>query len=222
MTAFVTGASGYTGGAVMAERAARGRPAVAHIRPDSPRLEALRGRFERTDTTPWDAAAMTETLARLSPDAVFALLGTTRRRADGDYESVDYGLSALLIDACLAADVRPRFVYLSAAGVGARGASAYMRVRWRLETKLRGCGLPFAIARPSFITGPDRQESRPMERLGAAVGDGALALVGALGGRETAARYRSTNAAELARALVRLAYEPGCTDGVYEGDALRS
>ena len=221
MTAFVAGATGYTGQAVVAELASQGRPAVAHVRPDSSRLEDFRARFERVDTTAWTLEAMTATLGGLRPDAVFALLGTTKARADGDYETVDYGLGALLVDACLGASVRPRFVYLSAAGVGPRSASAYMRVRWRLETKLRESGLPFVIARPSFITGPDREQSRPMERLGAGAGDGALALLAALGGRKTAARYRSMTAAQLARGLVRLAYDPSAEGGVYEGDALR-
>ncbi len=221
MTAFVAGATGYTGQAVVAELAAQGRPGIAHVRPDSSRLDQFRGRFDQVDTTAWTLEAMTATLGRLQPDALFALLGTTKARGDGDYESVDYGLSAMLVDACLAASVRPRFVYLSAAGVGPRTASAYMRVRWRLETKLRESGLPFVIARPSFITGPDREESRPMERLGAGLGDGALALVGALGARKTAARYRSMTGAQLARGLVRLAYDDATESGVYEGDALR-
>lgn len=222
LTVFVAGATGYTGQAVVAEFAARGGPCVAHVRPDSSRLADFQARFAEVDTTPWTLEAMTRTLARLRPDVVFALLGTTKKRADGDYESVDYGLSVLLIDACLAASIRPTFVYVSAVGVGPRSRSPYMAVRWRVETRLRGSGLPFVIARPSFITGSDRDESRPMERLGAVLGDGVLSAVGALGWGRTAARYSSMTAGELAAGLVRLAYDPSAAGGVFEGDALRA
>jgi hypothetical protein len=78
------------------------------------------------------------------------------------------------------------------------------------------------IARPSFITGPDRDESRPAERLGAAVVDALAAPARLFGGRRLADRYRSTTAAELAAALVRLAADPAAAGRVLEGDALRS
>lgn len=251
--AFVAGATGYVGRAVvrqLGERAGPDARPIAHVRPDSPRLAAWRatvaGWNAVADATPWDEAAMTATLARLRPPAVFALLGTTRRRGrvSGDtYASVDYGLTALLLRAARrAADatgVVPRFVYLSAVGASAASGNAYLAVRGRLEGELAASGLPYVIARPSFITGPDREESRPAERAAAYAVDAALAplrLLGARfsGARRLADRYRSTTADELARALVRAAAAPadgetadgGTTDRalqsrVLEGDALR-
>lgn len=214
-TAFVAGATGLTGREVVRALREGGARVVAHVRPDSPRLEHWRAHFAalgaEVDTTPWAPQALTATLATLRPDWVFALLGTTRRRMrreGGDYATVDYGLTRMLIDAAVASGARPRFVYLSAVGVSARSKGAYYAARWRAEEDLRQSGLPYAIARPSFIVG-DRDEGRPMERVGASLADGALAVVGLLGGRSVAERYRSRQAPALARALVRLAAAPG-------------
>ena len=84
-TAFVAGATGYTGREVVRVLRESGVSTVAHVRPDSPRLAEWRARFgalgAEVDTTPWDAPAMATTLARVQPAIVFALLGTTRRRA---------------------------------------------------------------------------------------------------------------------------------------------
>jgi uncharacterized protein YbjT (DUF2867 family) len=226
--AFVAGATGYTGRAVVAALRARGVPTAAHVRPDSPQLERWRADFgalgAEVDATPWDAEALTATFRARRPTLLFALLGTTRTRAareGASYETVDYGLTAMLLRAALAADLRPRFVYLSAAGVGPRAAGAYMQVRWRFERELAASGVPYTIARPSFITGPDRDEDRPAERFAARASDGLLALAGALGGRKLRDRYHSTTNAVLGEALVRLALDPAAANSIAEGAALR-
>ncbi|GJG85833.1 hypothetical protein tb265_10140 [Gemmatimonadetes bacterium T265] len=224
---FVAGATGYVGRAAVAALGAR---AVAHVRPDSPALDAWRARFAAlgaaVDVTPWDEDALTATLARVRPAAVFALLGTTRKRgaASGDtYESVDYGLTALLFRAAVrvAAAEAPRFVYLSALGADAGSRNPYLAARGRFEAELRAGPLPWTVVRPSFITGPDRGESRPAERVGAAVVDALAAPVASLGGRRTADRYRSITGAALASELVRLAGDPGAAGRVVQGDGLR-
>lgn len=230
-TAFVAGATGYTGRAVVAELRRRGGRAVAHVRPGSSSLAEAGPHFEalgaEVDSTPWEPEAMAGTLRRLRPDAVFALLGTTRKRARAEgmeaaegYERVDYGLTALLIEAAAAAGARPRFVYLSSLGADRPGSNAYLEARARAEAKLRDSGLPWTIARPSFVTGPDREESRPMERLGAGATDALLAVAGLLGARRLRDRYRSRTAAELARSLVELALDPAARDRVYESQEL--
>ncbi len=231
--AFVAGATGYTGREVVRALRARGVDTVAHVRPDSSRLAEWRDRFAtlgaRTDTTPWEAQALTETLTRLRPDVVFALLGTTRARAaraagagrDEGYEAVDYGLTMLLYHAASRAGIQPRFVYLSSAGVREQGGNAYLQARARVERALRDGPLPWIAARPSFITGPDRDEVRPGERVGAVVVDGLLGIVGLLGGRRLRDRYRSTTNAVLAQALVRLAFEADAVDRVVESEDLR-
>jgi uncharacterized protein YbjT (DUF2867 family) len=226
---FVAGATGYTGREVVR---LLGEKAIAHVRPDSSQLDAWRDRFGGTgakvDTTPWELEAMTATLQTTTPAAVFALLGTTRKRAKGErlsaqeaYEKVDYGLTALLIEAAAASGCNPRFVYLSSLGVGDSRRTGYVGARTRAEEKLRASGLSYTIARPSFITGADRDENRPGERAGAAVVDGVLSVVGAVGARTVADRYRSITATDLARALVRAAFDPTLDSAILYSDSLR-
>lgn len=236
--AFVAGATGLTGGAVVRHLLRRGVRAVAHVRPDSPRRREHRARFEELgasiDTTPWDEAAMTETLRELAPRVVFALLGTTRKRAreagargwdasNQSYEAVDYGLTALLRRAAEASGHRPRFVYLSAVGVDPRKdtASRYMQAKVRVERELLLGALPYTVLRPSFISG-DREESRRAESVGMSVADGILAVAGALGAKRTRDRYRSITGDALGRACVRLALDPAAAGGVFESDSLRA
>lgn len=241
MIGFVAGATGYVGTAVVRRLVARGDAAVAHVRPDSSRRAEWEARFRALgatpDATPWDEDALAATLARVRPDAVFACLGTTRKRgaeaarrggpADAEsYEAVDYGLTMRLHRAAARAAAEtghaPRFVYLSAVGVGPSARGAYLQVRWRAEREIAAGALPWTVARPSFITGPDRPESRPAERLGAVAVDALVAPLRLLGAtRATADRWRSTTADELAAALVRLAADPAGVGRVVEGDGLR-
>src|SRR5688500_16807874 len=109
--AFVAGATGYTGREVVRVLVARGVRTIAHVRPDSPNADVWRERFESigaaVDNTHWADAEMTRTLSVLQPTHVFSLLGTTRarRRAAASrgiaesYESIDYGLTSMLIRA---------------------------------------------------------------------------------------------------------------------------
>jgi nucleoside-diphosphate-sugar epimerase len=230
--AFVAGATGFTGREVVRVLRARGLRTVAHVRPDSPRLAEWRARFEalgaEVDATPWRADALAGTLRRVEATHVFAALGTTRARgreaaargASDTYETVDYGLTRLLLEAAVAAAGRPRFVYLSSAGVTPGTRNAYLAARARLEAELRASGLPFTIARPSFITG-ERDEPRRLERVAASAVDAALGVAARLGARRVADRYRSTTSAALAEALVRLALDPEAEHRVFESESLR-
>jgi len=236
--AWVAGATGYVGRAVVQSLAARGVVTWAHVRPDSPRLTEWSSRFDslgthvRVDTTPWEEEALAAALVRAQPTLVFLLLGTTKARArqarrEGrlpaaeSYQAVDYGLSHLLLQAVRRAGLAPRIVLLSALGVGPDSRLAYLQARWQLEEELRTSGLETRIARPAIITGADREEPRPLERLGAKLGDGLLALAGLLGLRLLQARYRATNASLLAEALVGWGLHAGEVPAVLQGDDLR-
>lgn len=228
--AFVAGATGYTGRAVVRTLASRGIETWAHIRPDSPGRERWTERFRalgaRVDTTPWSEDALCATLARIAPTLVFALLGTTSKRAkaaardgrDAGYDAVDYGLTAMLLR-CTPATAR--FVYLSSVGVGPDTRNPYLATRWKLESELRESGRDWVIARPSFITGPDREEHRPAERLAAPVSDALLGLAAAFGARRLRDRYRSLDADTLAAGLVRHALDPAARGRTLEAADLR-
>lgn len=232
MKAFVAGATGFVGREVVRALREREVETIAHVRPDSARLSEWQERFSALgaimDTTEWQSQAMTVRLVELEPTIVFALLGTTRKRArrspdrDESYRTVDYGLTRILLDAAAATAGKPRFVYLSSVGVSDRSRSDYLKARADTERAVQNSGLPYLIARPSFITGPGRDDHRPGERMAAKVVDGALALADLAGAHALRNRYRSTTSVILAEALVHWACAAGTEDRILDGEALRT
>jgi uncharacterized protein YbjT (DUF2867 family) len=236
MKAFVAGATGLTGRSVV-EAIARARETViAHVRPDSPRLEEWRARFTAlgaiVDASAWKERAITAALAAHAPSHVFGLLGTTQARvkrvarAGGDasketYDAVDIALTEMLIRASAALDAKPRFVYLSSVGAEGDARGSYLAARARVERTLSASGLPYTIARPSFIVG-DRDDVRAAEKIFAPIADASLSLLGALGARKTSARYRSITGDQLARALVAVASDPAWEGRVAEAEDLQA
>lgn len=232
--AFVAGATGYTGQALvplLSEHPEIGE-VVAHIRPGSSKLDSMKPAFEEmgaiVDTTEWDDDAFCDRFEELRPDLVFALLGTTkaRKRSADDreaetYHAVDYGLTALLIRACVTAELSAKFVYLSSMGVTESSMSSYIQARWKAENYLQHSELPYLIVRPSFISGPDRDESRPLERVGSVATDAALGVVGALGGSKLRDKYQSMDADELATGMLELALDDHYTNTDVEADVIR-
>ncbi len=234
--AFVAGATGFTGREVVRLLCERGVSTVAHVRPDSQRMEEWRERFQgmgaEVSATPWEQGPMVAALKDLKPAYVFALLGTIRARMkqagregkdpkSQDYEAVDYGLTVILLRAAQQCGTNPKFVYLSAAGVKDNARSPYYVAGAKVEKSLPESGLTYCIARPSFITGPDRDDGRPMERTGAAVMDGLLSLAGMFGARKLKTRYASTTNVILAEALVGMALDPDSIDRIFESEDLR-
>ena len=216
--AFVAGATGYTGQEVVKALRRRGIRTIAHVRPDSSR----RARFEaewtalgaESDSTPWEAEAMAARVLDLQPTLVFALLGTTKSRVSAekkaggaglDYEAVDYGMTMMVFAGCEALDPPPRFVYLSALGVREAKPGSYYSARWKVEQALRSSVVPWTIAQPSFISGPDREDSRPMERIGSILAGPLLKL----GGRRTVDKWGPISAAVLGEGLVRHGLDSG-------------
>lgn len=220
LTAFIAGATGYTGRNVTERLAREGCRAVAHVRPDSTALGAWTARFAasgaETDATPWTDDDMARTMARVRPDLIFALLGTTRSRAARDeratgksagYEAVDYGLTKMLFTATRSAGIRPRFVYLSAIGARAASSNPYLAVRGRFEDELQASGLPYLIVRPAFISGSDRDERRLLERTGSVVVDALLGAFALLGARRLRDQWATLSGDALAAGMVRLALD---------------
>ncbi len=229
-SAFVTGATGLVGKALVAELCRQGWATVAHVRPDSRDLVRWHGLFEgmgaQLSTAAWQPDDMRSELAQRHPTHVFCCIGTTRTRMGRDgaaansYEAVDYALPKLLAKACVATPSVERLVYLSSAGVAEHAAGAYLRWRWKAEQAVVTSGVAYTLARPSVILGP-RDEARPLETWAGAVIDGGLGLVGVLGGGKLRDRYRSTNDVTLAKALVRLAADPEARNRTVESEGLR-
>ena len=219
-TAFIAGATGYTGRHVTERLAREGVQTVAHVRPDSAAIGSWTARFSaagaKVDATPWSVDEMARTMARVRPELVFALLGTTRARAARDaratgaaagYDEVDYGLTAMLLRAIRTAGVRPRFVYLSAIGARASSRNPYLAVRGRFERELQESGLPYLIVQPSFISGSDRDERRVAERAASIVADALLNVAAIVGARTLHDRWATLTGDALAAGMVRLALD---------------
>ena len=211
----------------MRQLCVRGAKVIAHVRPQS--LDKWRGPLTElgaaVDATPWDVAALAARIRELAPAQVYILIGTTKNAAKKDkldcdiYEKIDFGLTKLAVDAARASETQPRLVYLSSIGADKEARGAYMRARGKAEEAVMTSGLPWAIARPSFITG-ERDESRPGEKAASVVGDGLLAVAGVFGGKKLRDKYRSTTPDVLASALIRIGEAPE-HDKIAEGSDLR-
>jgi len=228
---FVAGATGYTGREVVRQLRERGLRTVAHVRPGSKAarwVDAFLGWGAEVEEVPWAPDALREAISRAAPDVVFSLVGTTRARAKREalaaediYEAVDLRLHAMLVDAVAATRPGARLVYLSSLGADASARNPYLAARGRSERKLVESGLPFTIARPSFITGPDRDRPRRLERVTARVADRLLAAAGAFGAAELRERYRSIDNAGLARALIATSLDPAMAGRVVPAEELQ-
>ena len=230
MTAFVLGATGFVGREVVRQLCVRATPVVAHVRPDSMRLQDWRKRFAKygatIDTSQWNPTALAIGLDKAQPSELYILIGTTRDRARHDgvegniYEQIDYGLTKIAVEAaCSMQGNKPRLVYLSGIGADVHARGDYMKARGKAEDAVRNSGLPWAIARPAIITG-NREEQRRGERAAAVVGDALLSVAAVFGGKGLQARYKSTTPDVLASALIRIAESPE-HDRIAEGAELR-
>jgi uncharacterized protein YbjT (DUF2867 family) len=137
------------------------------------------------------------------------------------YEAVDGRLTRMLVDATRAAAPEARFVLLSSVGTNPKATNAYLKSRAQMEDYCKQSGLRLTIARAPFITGPDRKEARPAERIGAAVADAALSASVLLGGLALKRRYSSMSGGQLAHALVHAALDPSCGGVTLEPEQLR-
>lgn len=233
---FVAGATGYTGRHLVAAAGARdGISVVAHVRPGSSSADALIPELTASgaviDRSPWTLDALVPALQTHGVTHAFGLLGTTKKRARQagrrgeavpSYQTVDRDLTLLLHQACGQLDPVPRFLFLSSLGAGRPGGNAYLRARFEVEAALQAGDVPWTIIRPSFISGPDRRDDRPLERVGSALADAGLAVVGALGARTIRDRYQTLDGQSLALGVLAAALDPDGVGAVWDPADLRA
>ena len=228
LVAFVAGATSHVGRHLVPSLVEREVRTVAHVRPDSEQLAEWRARFASCHAllseVPFDLQGLTLALRELAPSHVFMLIGTNRARmrdGQGDYEAVDYGLTRVLLDACLASEAKPRFVYVSSAGTRAKSVGGYLQARWKAEQAVRHSSLPYTIVRPTWIRAQERQAGRLLAPLALKAVDTLLGMAGKLGARGTSARYRPIDAPELAEGIARAALNYTTIDRTLENEELR-
>jgi NADH dehydrogenase len=156
-TAFIAGATGYTGRALMdlfAREKTEWKP-----RPHARAPGKIEGAVV---CDPRDVPRLTEGMRGC--DAVVQLIGTVRARfAEGDYEAIDYGTTVALGEAAKAAGV-PRLLLLSSVGAGS-GLGRYLAVKRKTEQWVEASGLEYTIVRPSMIGGEGRRAGQVLGAL---------------------------------------------------------
>jgi uncharacterized protein YbjT (DUF2867 family) len=172
-------------------------------------------RHPRLETRQVDFERLSDVADLFRVDDVYCGLGTTMARAGSEaaFRRVDhdYPVQAAQLAAAHGAE---QYLLVSAVGADPQSRIFYNRVKGETEAAVKR--LPFRavwVLRPSLLMG-DREEFRVGERLASAVSRPlAPLLVGRL------RRYRPILAADVARAMVRLAHEHG-TGGVVESDEI--
>lgn len=160
---------------------------------------------------------------RLRADDVFCCLGTTMRRAGtrAAFRQVDYVYPFTLARVALGEGAR-QFLLVSALGAHPRSPFFYNRVKGEAEEAIAALRYEGVyLFRPSLLTG-EREEHRPLERMGEVVLGGLSFLL-----RGPLRRYRPTPAALVAGAMVAVAkaapggcrvYEPPDMETVLRAD----
>ena len=209
----IVGATGFCGRALVEHLAQTpGYVPVAHIRPESKRLERAHQEWEASPVelliTPW--SALPAALHQCPPDFIVSLIGTTKRSArqgGGNYEEVDAGLNLSLIAAAAALSPLPHFFYLSSMGIEWARWSAYLRARVAVEEALESASLPATVLRPGLLAGESRDELRPLEAVSAWFSYRAASLAKGVGLRTFAHGMRPLDAPELAEIIIHLLSE---------------
>ena len=145
---FVTGGTGFVGGAI--RRELQGRPLRLLVR-DRARHAALAGsdvEIVEGDVTKPD------TLARAMDgcEAVVHLVAIIAEEGTTTFDGVIRAGTVNVVAAAKRAGVR-RFLHMSAMGTHHNPHYGYYEAKWQAEQAVRGAGIPWTIFRPSVIFG---------------------------------------------------------------------
>lgn len=147
-----------------------------------------------------------------APDVAFSCLGTTIKKAGSPeaFRAVDHDAVLAFAKAARKAGAKV-FVHVSSLGANATSRQLYTSVKGEVEAEAAKLGFDSVYAlRPSILDG-DREESRPLERVGLAF---ARALSPVLG------KYKPTQALAVARTMIAKATDPAPGAHVVDADAI--
>ena len=134
-------------------------------------------------------------------DVVFATVGTTQRKVKGDkeaYRKVDYDIPVKAAQFCKATGCET-FVLVSAIGANSKSSNFYLKLKGEIEEAIKAVGLRSVhIMQPSMLMG-DRKESRPGEKIAAAIMPRLSFLI--------PSKYRAIDAKKVAGAMLKVVKE---------------
>ena len=134
-------------------------------------------------------------------DVVFCCIGTTKKKTpdQSQYHKIDYGIPVAAAKLSKANSI-PTFIAMSSMGANANSSIFYSRTKGEMEAAVLAAQIPTTyLLRPSLIKG-DRKEKRPGEKITAGIMSFFdLFLIGGL------KKYRSIKAERIAEAMIRLA-----------------
>lgn len=149
MRILITGAGGFVGAALL--RALSAHDLVLPSRePGKLRRTGLAAEFPLFRE---DLASLVE---EARPEAVINLLGVIREAPGSGFFLVHEEYTRRLLAGARRAGAK-KFIQMSALGAAPDSPSAYQRSKYAGEEAVRASGLPYAIFRPSFITGPGQR-----------------------------------------------------------------
>ncbi len=200
-TLAVTGGTGFVGSHLLRLALAQGYD-----------LRALtRGWKPPEDEIAWVDGALDrpETLIKLATgaDAIVHIAGLISARRPVDFETVNFGGTANMIDAARKAGVR-RFVHISTLAAREPELSEYGRSKAKAERLVAASGLDWTIVRPPAVYGPGDRETFELFRM-ARRGFVALPPKG---------RFSLIHVEDLCRLILSLLDEPDTWSEIYEPD----
>lgn len=205
MKVFLTGGTGFVGGAVARALRRRGHAIRALVRDRAHACDLADQGAELVEGDVVDAASLHD--APRGCEAAIHLVGIIREKGRYTFEAVHARGTTNVLTAAREAGVR-RVVQMSALGARPDGTT-YHRTKHEAEVHVRRAGIPFVILRPSLIFGrgsPVVQLWLRMVRLAPVVpvlGDGRY-------------RLQPVFVDDVAAAFVRAAERHELPDGVYE------
>src|SRR3954468_5823120 len=200
-TVAVTGGTGFVGSHLLRLALAQGYDVRA----------LTRGWKPPEDEIAWVDGALDrpETLLKLATgaDAIIHIAGLINARERGEFETVNAGGTANMIDAARKAGVR-RFVHISSLAAREPDLSDYGRSKAKAERLVAASGLDWTIVRPPAVYGPGDKETLELFKMARR---GLVAL-------PPKGRFSLLHVEDLCRLLLALLDEPDTWGETYEPD----